>query len=1203
MANFFDQFDPAGQGAPKAPAPAAAGGGNANFFDQFDPAPAPGAPAAARIQGAEPGALQIRVGGRQPIPDAGPASFEERVRGDGSAPQRFSDQQVDTPLGRGLRARADEEVIGKPSATNDAIAALIGAGQAASLNAAGNVAAGVATVLGNLDKVGLPNVPGYGDGSRTFDDNFRRFQDLRDAHGRQSPAASTAGTVAGIVASAPVMPGLAGAPAATLARRAVQYGVTGGLYGTAAEALDSHDPLKALGGGAIGAVAGGTLGPAIEKLAPPVVNAASKALAPILERFGVGGVRTAQGVFTPEARQALQAAGLDADTLPPALADSLQATFTAKGVSPGAIREAGAGEFAIPLSRGQATSDPAALALEARAAGGGSGRGAQAAAQDFAGRQAEAIGTARDRIGAQFAGSHPVIETPQAAGEGVADAARRIADDAAFRGSVAQRRADQALEAVRGPGIPADTLDAAGQASQGVRDAAAVAKDAYRQAYGEVAQIPGSFAPGALDRMGSRVRDRLGAAVPIDDVLTPAANRAIGDLDALPGLFGLAPGEGPNLQQVDQLRKRLVAYRGGTGQNPTDRRAMDHILGEFDNHIHDAMEVGLFGHQPAPTAAPAAAASPEAVPAAAGGARSAAGAAPGKSETMIHYMARMGGVALDGDARAADLGRIMTPHGPLGRRGGRPIEDFRDELAAEGFIRPDTPDGMISRRIGDEVHDLIGIERSGNPVYRLTDISRGAAEQRDAGGRIADRSAAYAERLGHFRQQVADDLADVGIRTRDVDPAHLDDAAVRLMRGEHDTGADAYEAAVMGRDLADDLHPAPRGPAAPVEGAPIEGAPLDGGAGAGAMAGGFPAGDASASDAMRQARGLFRDYKQAFAPRAPGDVAGRNLQRIVEADATPNEVAGMLFGGATGRVTGRQLETLDRLKAAVGADSDAWRATQQAVIGKYLEGRDVSRSLDYLLNGEGRHLANRVLTREQISGLNSFRTGIRQAEDARASVPGWVSEVARSGYDPNRVLSDLFGAGIPGARPGQAAYGKGLRQYLGEGSPEWSALRQAAWLRLTQRHETGPTLSPKREAERVRAFLTGEGKGLSETMFSPTERALMARYADTLALTEQRGQVLPDGGRAAKIGGQVLNVIAGLAGAKLGGVPAVLAAYGAKTAQDAARGGLAASAARRSFEGGAPRTAAPRPGYADEAGRLSARAAGLIGSALLPSGR
>ena len=572
---------------------------------------------------------------------------------------------------------------------------------------------------------------------------------------------------------------------------------------------------------------------------------------------------------------------------------------------------------------------------------------------------------------------------------------------------------------MRGPGLAPDVLDAAGLASQGVRDAAGQAKAAYRQGYDEVAQIPGTFAPGALDRMGSRVRDRLGAEVPIDDVLTPSATRAIADLDQLPGIFGLAPSEGPNLQQVDQLRKRLVAYRGSTGQNATDRRAMDQILGHFDDHLHDAMDAGLFGQQAPAQAADVAAggfrgmAATSDAPAALS---AAGGAAAGKSEPLTHYLARNGGIALDDDARAADLGRIMTPFGPLGHKAGRPIEDFRDQLASEGFLRPDSADGMISRRIGDEVHDLIGLERSGQPVYRLSDLSRGGAPA-DVGGRLADQSAAYAERVAPFRQQVADDLAEVGYRPRDIDPAHLDDAAQRLFRGEHDTRADAYEAAVMGHAPVE--APNPRVSAVP-EAAPFEG-------GGAPVAGGLSFGDTAPSDAMRQARGLFREYRQAFAPRSPGDAAGRNLQRIVEADATPNEVASMLFGGATGRVTGRQLETLDRLKAAVGADSEAWRSVQQATMGKYLEGRDVGRSLDYLLTGEGRDLASRVLTPEQRRGLETFRTGIRQAEDARTSVPGWVQDVARSGYDPNRVIGDLFGSGIPGARPGQAAWASGLR--------------------------------------------------------------------------------------------------------------------------------------------------------------------------------
>lgn len=1183
MANFFDQFDATPDTA-QAPPPVAAGG---NFFDQFDaPAPAGQAP----IQGADPNALQIRVGTRPAPADSAPASFSDLVAGDHSAPQRFaSETGTDTALGRGLRAKADEALIGAPSAENSALTGLMSAGQAASLNAAGNAAAGVATVLGNLDKVGLPNVPGYGDGQRSFADNYRAFQDLIGAYTRQNPYSSAAGTVAGTVATAPLLPGLAGAPAASLGGRALQYGATGAGYGAAAELLDSKDPLKAAGAGALGFGTGAVLGPAIEKAAPAVYGAVSRALAPVAEHMGIRASAPASvGDFTPQQASALQAAGLDPLALPDPLANSLRTTFAAKGASPATIREAQAAEFGIPLSRAQTTGDPAAMALEQRAAAGASGQQAQAAATDFSGRQGEAVISARDWVNRLLAGDRAPITSPQVAGEGVADAARRIGDEYALRGATAQRQADQALEGLRGPGVPPDTLDAAALASQGIRDAAAQGKAAYRDAYAEMAKIPGTFAPGALDRMGSRVRDRIGAELPIDNELTPRAVRAIADLDAVPGIFNLQPGKGPNLMQVNQLRKRLVSYRNGTGDNATDRTVMDRILGEFDSHLQDAAEAGLFQH-----GAPAAPASPNsaaggfqgmAAPVAAPSPFPAAGGASGKPESLIQYLGRRGGVLLDDDARAADLGRIQTGFGPLGRKAGRPIEDFRDELAAEGFIRPDTPDGMISRRIGNEVHDLIAQERAGSPVHRLADFSRGGPA--DVGGRIADDSAAYAERVAPYRQQVADDLAEAGYRPRDIDPGHLDDAAQRLYRGEHDTGADAYEAAVMGRD-AGGVQPAPRS---------ADAIPFDGPT---APAGAFPGSDTSAVDAMRTARGLFRDYKQAFAPRSPTDTAGKNLQRIIEQDATPNEVASMLFGGQTGRVTGRQLETLDRIKASVGADSDAWRAVQQATMGKYLEGRNVGQSLDYLLRGEGRDLAARVLTPEQRAGLDAFRTGTQQAERARAAVPSWVQDIAATGYDPNRVLGDLFGSGIPGARPGSAAYGRGLKQYLGADSPEWGNLRQAAWLKLTQSGESRP-LSPRAEAERIRAFASGEGKGLAQTLFSKDELGLMHRYADAVAATDTvRGQRLPDGGKAAALAGHVFNVLSGVAAAKAFGILGPVVSYGARAGQKALQGGLSGAMAARSFNQGAPRVPLPLPAYAATAGRTGGLLGGAIGSGMI----
>ncbi|MBE7197227.1 MAG: hypothetical protein INR70_05430 [Parafilimonas terrae] len=1067
-----------------------------------------------------------------------PATFADRF---GSGPMA-STLDTSTPEGSALRRTADETLVGKPDASTPFLAALFRGGNAAALNLPRNAAAGIATALGN---------------GRSFSENYQLSKDQEEAFARQAPKSALAGTVGGVVAGAVALPALRAAEGAGFVGRGLANLGTGAGYGAAAEYLDSKDAGNAAVAGAIGGglgVAGGAL-----------LEGAGKAYAAV-RRAGVP-FRSSDGALTDQATTALREAGIDPSEITPQLAQHIETTFAAKGPSFAAAREAQAAEFGLPLSRGQAMADPQGLAQESRALAGQSGPRAKQIGEEFGTRQSDALAANRDRFLGMAAGEAPRIETPQQAYEAVADRARQAVQSDAAQASVAQRGLDDALRVVRGRG-ETDALDGATAAAQGVRDAAAQGRAAYRGAYDDVAQIPGTFAPGALDRLGARVRDRLGADVPLDPVLTPAATRAIGDLDSLPGLFGLQPGEGPNLQQLDQVRKRLVAYRGTTGNNPTDRRAVDRIIAELDNHAHDAMSVGLFGQQaPARAADPAGdgfpvfsatVAAPEAMSAA-------GGASAAKSEPLTHYLARNGGIALDGDARAGDLGRVMTPYGPLGRKAGRPIEDFRDQLASEGFLRPDTADGMISRRIGDEVHDLIGLERSGQPVYRLADLSRGGAPA-DVGGRLADQSAAYAERLAPFRQQVVDDLASVGVRPRDMDPAHLDDAAQRLFRGEHDTGADAYEAAVLGRDAGG----AVGGRAAP-DAVPFEGATAP------AATDALPIGDTAPLEAMQRARGLFREYQQAFKPRGPGDTAGTNLRRIVERDASPNEVASMLFGSTTGRVSPGQMQTLARMREAVGPDSEPWAAVQRGLIARHLggEGRDLGSRLDYLLRGEGRTLLP-FLTEEQRAGLGRLRGAVQQAETARTAAPTWASDLERTGFDPNAVARSIFGgSGAIGAKPGAVNEAQAAKAFLGADSQEWSGLRQAAVQRLMD-----PAMPATKMIAGLRDFTDGAGKGVAGTLFNAEELSHLRRFAGALQAT-----VRPDGtiksGAAGEAGRKALakamDLIAGAIAFKVGGIGAAAGTYGAKVGTRAIVGGLGAASARRSFEGGAPRLLAPPP--------------------------
>ena len=1133
-------FDPAefaafkAQGAPPAPTSSSSG---------FDP------DEFKAFKATRPSSRQSGMVPNPMLPDDGrapAASFNDRF----SAATPSSREENSTPLGEGLRAKADEMLVGKPDGVNQAAAALIRGSNMLGLN--------IPRAGGAL----VASLPGIGNG-QTYAENYALAKDQEDALARQFPKTAIAGSVAGLGAGAVVLPGFQAAKGAGLAGQALAAAGTGAAYGTAGALLDANDA------GEVGkqALIGTGIGAGIGAVAAPVVGYVGRGVEALARSpyFARGGaIENGSGELKATARAVLAQAGIDPTQITPELQAQIAQAFARKGESVPVAREAMAGEFGIPLSRGQATGDERALALEQAALGGARGSRAQTVGRTFADQQAEAIEAARQRL-ADRAGRGVQIENPTQAAEIIADQAREFATRQGGEAEAAQRAAEEALARLRGPDT-GDALDAGASVAQGLRGVAGQRKAAYQGAYDDVAAIPGEFTPGALDRIGGRVRDRLPADVPVDPVLTPFANKALTDLDNLPELFRTQPGSGPTLGQVEQVRKRLGVYYGGTAQNPTDRRALNAIRTEFDRHVGDAAEAGLFG---APRAAQEAAdAFPGAVAldAITGRATAAGGAPEAKSEPLTHYLARNGGIALDGDARAGDLGRVLTPYGPLGRKAGRPIEDFRDQLASEGFLRPDGADGMISRRIGDEVHDLIGIERSGNPVYRLSDISRGGAPA-DVGGRIADQSAAAAERMAPFRQQVTDDLASVGIHPRDVDPGHLDDAAQRLFRREHDTGADAYEAAVMARE------PAGGGRASSL----ADDIPFDGPT-AQATSTALPGATPDVVDKLRRARDLFSAYRKDFSPAGAGDDVGLAMRRIVDRDAEPVEVARMLYAGNPGM----NARIADRVKGIVGEGSETWAAHQQGYLSSILNGRDmapaaVSRRIEDALSGQRRGLTYRVLSDDQVRGLREFQTTARTAQTARDGVPEWIATLGRTDFDPNRITGDLFGSGLPGSRPGSAAYARSLKRFVGEDSAEWSGLRQAAWRRLVEKPDGSAGLPPREMAKRIMEFTSGKGSGLAKAMFSPEELAEFRRFGNAVQTTVTAdGKALPNGGGVGgKIAAKSMDAITTALGFHLGGFAGAGAAYTGRYGTRLLQDGVQARAARQSFQGGAPRLAPP----------------------------
>lgn len=1070
--------------------------------------------------------------------EGGAASFDDRF---GSGPMaRTAD--TSSGLGEGMRRVADERLVGKPSVWGTAETALNSFGNAFGLNIPRNMVAGAETLRSG----------------KSFGQSYEYVKEREEALSRQSPATSTGAMIGGIIGGAAKLPAFAAKEGAGLAGRGLANLATGAAYGGAAEAFDKKTAGDTFAGAAIGGAAGLVGGAALEGVAK-VIGRFRSAKVPF---------RDETGQLTEQAYGALRGAGIDPAEITPELEQRIMSSFSAKGPSESAAREALAAEQGITLSRAQATRDPQAIAAEQAALSGRQGGRAQEIGEGFTGQQAAEIGAARGRLQSMAAGGNPLVDNPQAAFEAVADRTRSASAQYTRQATAAQQAQDDALRAVRGD-APPDALDGARAAIQGVREAAEQSRGAYRGAYDEVAQIPGTFAPGALDDVGARVAKSLGPEVPVDPVLTPAASRALADLNNLPGILGLQNGETPTLQQVEQVRKRFGIYYGGTAQNPTDRRALGAVREAFDQRVEDLMSIGQFGQRPAPRA-PAADDFPG-LPAGAPDALAPADAIlvpkarQGEPESLVRYLARNGGIQLNDEARAADLNRLYVPGaGTLARHNGRSLDDLRVNLVEQGFFHPDEMGGASARDVSDKILEAIRAERTGRPRYRVEDEGRVGGQR--AVDRVADENADNLAQVDRQARRIEIDMEGYGLRPQDLDQGALREAAEAMVRGEADDAATAYDRAVSRRGAdAGEPAPAPRSSGDDVPFPELgEGfAPQD------PRSTSLPIGDTAPAEAMRRARGLFREYKQAFAPRGPGDVAGQRLQKIVERDASPNDAITALFGTTTGRVSSGQFQTLDRLRSAVGEGSPAWSAVQQSIITRYVggEGRDLGRRLDYLLRGEGRDLATQFLTAEQRGGLGQLRAALVQTERAHQAAPAWIESLERSGFDPNAIGASLFGSGIPGARVGAVNEARAAKSFLGEASPEWAGLRQAAVQRLTDEAQTA-----KKTVERIRGFTDGPGSGVAREMFNATELANLRRFASALDATIlPNGQPRPDSGRALGAVAKAFDLIAGAVAFKAAGPAAAGAAYGARDAgRRALTGGVAAARARQSFQGGAP---------------------------------
>ncbi len=158
--------------------------------------------------------------------------------------------------------------------------------------------------------------------------------------------------------------------------------------------------------------------------------------------------------------------------------------------------------------------------------------------------------------------------------------------------------------------------------------------------------------------------------------------------------------------------------------------------------------------------------------------------------SLARFIARNGGLPLEGDVLATDLHRFNIPGlGNVARSGGKSIDNFwRERLIEEGYFRPDA-DGGMARDISSELLRKLQNEQRGFPSYPIGQERVAAAGRTKPGQVHDDYRAALSEAESRFER----DLTREGVDPTTIHPDIRNRVIGALMRGEEADPLAAYE--------------------------------------------------------------------------------------------------------------------------------------------------------------------------------------------------------------------------------------------------------------------------------------------------------------------------------------------------------------------------------------------------------------------------
>jgi hypothetical protein len=175
--------------------------------------------------------------------------------------------------------------------------------------------------------------------------------------------------------------------------------------------------------------------------------------------------------------------------------------------------------------------------------------------------------------------------------------------------------------------------------------------------------------------------------------------------------------------------------------------------------------------------------------------------------------------------------------------------------------------------------------------------------------------------------------------------------------------------------------------------------------------------------AYQRARSMFREYRQQFGAQGRRDEAGRLIEELLQrtdGERLP-QIANAIFGRASSGEGRASVQMAERVGRIFGQNSEEMGALRQGLFARVMglngdqpAGTDaIVRNLNVLLNGNGRAMASRIFTPQQLSQMRRFYSVIRSTQTPRdlTNPSGTAGALIRQ--QGRGLLQSLLGRGVP----------------------------------------------------------------------------------------------------------------------------------------------------------------------------------------------